>query len=772
MEPRKLYNSSKYLSTEIISECFTTAEINFVDKVLTGNGFTTGFSRLQPPDGKVNVLIAPNQAVVKDKEQDHQQGNFGFQDSKVAFVYEGHGLHGDPLNYDLLVFVADSFLLNRSNLTGKIDKLLVDEYHTIEIQSSFRHKLKRLMFTLREDFCDVAISYLTATPNLCSPTDIQIINENIPERLLMICNNPLESIKRVVESIKKGKPVLIFTHEARVVQHILEMAGRKDFRLTAAVHFKTTLLSKAKYHLDTESNIHIITSSGFEGWSDFSLNPHVYIFINIAHAHTTFYGSNIYQAIGRARKGYEYAEVCVRNVNESGFENKPITSLTEKAQKLMESTEYSIEQKQNSSTKLSLQGKSFYARELKPFFFFHTSKEKALMEIFQPAIGMNAELSKYHLSLSQYSMLFKQRNITTRNITNHNDQKLPKKIVSKTERVNNIVHSILKNRCEDLFFDFFFKRPFRRNKKVSDYINNRNALLYYQKESFLLLQAASLSELKLRPIFKALSNFYKSPDLFDKLDEIRSISVQKKRMTTREERESKRSFKSSGFINCLTIATELVLKRTTHRIVGFRDYNYFTTVSLEQINFIVSSLGLSMHECDIKNAFPRILYALCGLSLPVDFYGLDSRERNKRKKRINTTLNSFFFDTKKKSSKADQKKNARNRLAAQNFHPEVVDYLINQWFESPFKGSLFNFLACHEKEIITGLIREVKESNNGLDLHVVRRHDSFLLFYDENSFISLEFINDYKYLGIPGFFDRQENISSPENSYSIEDLNR
>ena len=66
-----LDNNNKYLSEDILEECFEVGKVNFIDKVVTGNGFTTCFGALNPTMGKVNVLIAPNQSVVKDKEKEH-----------------------------------------------------------------------------------------------------------------------------------------------------------------------------------------------------------------------------------------------------------------------------------------------------------------------------------------------------------------------------------------------------------------------------------------------------------------------------------------------------------------------------------------------------------------------------------------------------------------------------------------------------------------------------------------------------------------------------
>ena len=85
---KNLYNKQKYLTQDLIEQCFEQGKINYVDKVVTGNGFTTGFGNIHPNDGLVNVLVAPNQSIVKDKQNDYKAGEFA-QGLRCAFVYEG-----------------------------------------------------------------------------------------------------------------------------------------------------------------------------------------------------------------------------------------------------------------------------------------------------------------------------------------------------------------------------------------------------------------------------------------------------------------------------------------------------------------------------------------------------------------------------------------------------------------------------------------------------------------------------------------------------------
>ncbi len=62
-----LQNSRKYLEPSIVQECFLKGEINHVDKQVCGNGFSTSFLSLSPEPNKVNIIIAPNKAVLIEK---------------------------------------------------------------------------------------------------------------------------------------------------------------------------------------------------------------------------------------------------------------------------------------------------------------------------------------------------------------------------------------------------------------------------------------------------------------------------------------------------------------------------------------------------------------------------------------------------------------------------------------------------------------------------------------------------------------------------------
>ena len=95
----------------------------------------------------------------------------------------------------------------------------------------------------------------------------------------MICK-AIDALRRPADSIKSGKKTIIFIQDATIVKNILRAAGRNNFRLISGTNFLSTLLTKGIYKLDENSNIVICSSAAFEGWSDYSINGHSYIYMN------------------------------------------------------------------------------------------------------------------------------------------------------------------------------------------------------------------------------------------------------------------------------------------------------------------------------------------------------------------------------------------------------------------------------------------------------------------------------------------------------------
>ena len=152
MITKKIGYSDKYLPTIIVEQCFQRANYSFVDKVLTGNGFTTGFLEIRPSKpNQSNIIIVPNKEVVKSKQQKQLDIlKYGTVDEKknlrnIGFFYGD--ISSDKLEFgkfDTMMFVVDSFLNYEKQIVHNknlIDKILIDEVHSMIIQSTFRPRL-------------------------------------------------------------------------------------------------------------------------------------------------------------------------------------------------------------------------------------------------------------------------------------------------------------------------------------------------------------------------------------------------------------------------------------------------------------------------------------------------------------------------------------------------------------------------------------------------------------------------------------------------------
>ena len=73
------------------------------------------------------------------------------------------------------------------------------------------------------------------------------------------------------------------------------------------------------------------------------------------------------------------------------------------------------------------------------------------------------------------------------------------------------------------------------------------------------------------------------------------------------------------------------------------------------------------------------------------------------------------------------------------FHPIVIDWLIDNYFECKYRDDLYNFLTWHEKIIMAKVKESIyMESNDGC----IRKHDELMIF---NNSQDLSFLNDFEY---------------------------
>jgi hypothetical protein len=251
------------------------------------------------------------------------------------------------------------------------------------------------------------------------------------------------------------------------------------------------------------------------------------------------------------------------------------------------------------------------------------------------------------------------------------------------------------------------------------------------------------------------------------LKDVLKVAIQRKKETLNRKSESFKRWEADIIYNLKDRYVRLVMAISQKNIKlpkkerNSRDYNLLTEVSMDLIQLITDAFDKEMVEVDIVSCNPRIIYAYCGLKLPVNFYG----ENKKNKKKINTLLNrlSVDFPRERKICWKEYKKNRKKELVDLGFDKKVIKFLFKKFWQRD-KGALFEFCSYHEMRIIEKLQNELKTlSDYGSYL---RRHDSVISFRVLSE-AQIGFINDFEYLNEKGWF---EKINEDEKGVQIDQI--
>ena len=428
---RTIISKEKYLTPEIVEECFTKGELTSVDKVLCGNGFSTGFLNLKVRHNRKHIMIAPNRAVVEEKEQSyledlnrplmHKDKTYHSQ-NRMKFFY-GDSFDTDFDNADILVFVADSFMMRRDaikQISHRIDKVLIDEVHSVHQQSLYRKILVNLENNVMSRFPEnVALVSVTASPILLTKVDIKIQNSYIPSQLINHSKDRKEAMERMKNDIEQGKNVVLFTNNAGVIYNLSNPKSRDLEAKFVLGHNLFNSISKkvSLVHNDT-SNLTVVSSRGFEGFDITYKDARVYFFEDRSSGYESFSIGNLYQAISRPRKGAEYIEYCRQEVSDkhkSDFKN-----IKKEINAFILDTNISTEKKLSRA----------YGK-YRPYVIKVMKGKELTLKPNQISINLYLEKEMYNLEFPQQGILqfAKDRNITFNKI-----ETMSKRIMTRTDR--------------------------------------------------------------------------------------------------------------------------------------------------------------------------------------------------------------------------------------------------------------------------------------------------------------------------------------------------
>lgn len=743
-KPTILHNPNKYLSAEIVSSCFEIGVHNLVDKQITGNGFTTAFLQTKPiKDFQSNIIIAPNLQVILEKKRKYDEAKE--HAIKIGFIF---GDNNDSIKsdipdfdvYDVMMFVSDSFLMRMDMLkssTHKIDKILIDESHSVVIGSTYRRRLSRFTEKVIKEFKNKAIVSVTATPLLFQKPTIKIENASITKRTINITQNTKASLERLKTLLKNGEDCIVATQNARLVKS-LAINGNLNANFRIGKRFQQNLVELFNLEHNPNSNLTIISSSGFEGWDVDNGANNIFIFEDRSQEHETFFSANIVQIIGRSRKGTKSIE-WVRCTNSVGRTAYPIQDVM----KVFFSSRISKEK--------IITDKNYYYMK----YFFDVSKDE---RIAKGMLGIEFDVNKWHLynekqrtdneGLRIYKDFFDERGFKLHHI-DEGASRIGKGSIKNSAKEKNILLNeayITENKTFEDYrliiaektsakgylshWETFLRRKYWDKENKFEHYTKREHItcsILYDNDTILKLENEILDFYRAKKSKSAKTDF-------DKIEAEGKYNSLRTNIT------------SITYRLLMMFASDKIALPKKIRV--WRDYNLLVEVSYDVLKLIALKFNIPIAEVDVRTCNPRILYALCNLELPTDFYG----ENKKNKRKINVLLNSFALGKQKHHIKRD--------LIHYGFHPKVIKFLLNTFCNDAKpkpKGALFNLCAYHEQKIIHDLQRRLIAVNSE-DATFIRRHDSVISFGDFKPY-TLE-NKEFEYLGIKGWFSNEVDIQS------------
>jgi len=424
-EPYLIHNHLNYINSETLKQCFTKGVTNHVDKVICGNGFSTAFLNSKPPKGKVNILIAPNKAVVIDKQNTYEirRASKSRGLNKQKFFYKESTVKSLK-GADVLVFVADSFLIYKDKLksiSDRINWVLIDEAHSVEIQSLFREKLVDFIYKTRNIIGkETALTTVTATPLLYAKCNLKIKNDTIKKTIIHASNDYVKAIDRIKKLKKKGEKILVATNSSNVIYRLKNDAGVIEANFNIGKNLMSSVTEVGTIKNNDRSNLTIISSRGFEGFDIYGDDYNIFFFEDRSSKEETFYISNLYQALNRCRDGYKRVDFIRLELSDKRKE--PFKNIEKSVQRFVNRTDLSIEQKQTGTYK-----------EWHPFVIFEQPNKEHYftLKINHSAVNLYKEKMLYDnlYNTDAFDTFLKDRNIEI--IKDFNVQnRLPKKKIS------------------------------------------------------------------------------------------------------------------------------------------------------------------------------------------------------------------------------------------------------------------------------------------------------------------------------------------------------
>ncbi len=765
---KKYRYSGKYLPKELVESCFTPSQYTFVDKRITGNGFTTAFLKIKPSYKTSNIIIVPNKEVVKSKQESHHHTlRYGTKEEiselpNIGFFYGDAS--ADKLkfcHFDVMMFVVDSFLnyqeeiIHNKNL---IDKILIDEVHSMIIQSSFRNRLVGFLDDIKANFKDKEIVCVTATPMLFNKVDIELIPSDIKRRKINVSSNQNNSLKRLKSLIDKGENVVVALQDVRILKKLADKDGVLNANIKVGETLYRKIVESVILKRNNKSKLTVISSAGFEGFDvDNGLN-NFFLFEDRAFDYQTFYSQNLIQAIGRSRKGTKYIEWC-RMPNFSRTEMMSKEDMIKKA----ESTKISFEKKMTDKNYTFIPKYFDYNQDISLGLItdlninhikYDLAKELQDTDLKGVSVVYNKFLNDRGFDLVYLNEGHKRMNL--KNVSHKiafKNMKLNEDTIKRYSLMSGIKLNLWQKEKLDYYikeYEIYFRRKYWMLEQLPF------------EEDFNLDHATHVSKIETYDSLKrelfAYSILKDESSINEACKLICKESILNKKESINERSEEFKIWKRDLLNNIKDRYIRLIMTfsqnniKLPKKIRNSRDYNLLTEVSTLMINAVADLFDTSSYEIDIISCNSRIIYSMVGLPLPQNFYG-----KNKVNKiKINKLLNKLSYEFPKMLGLniKDYKNKRIQEMRVLGFDEKVIEFLISTFWDKP-RDSVFNFCAYHEKRIIDKLKEEI---DKGERRGMIRRHDSIMYFGEMNE-SQLDVVLGFEYNGQYGWFRDYDLIS-------------
>ena len=637
---------------------------------------------------------------------------------------------------------------------------MIDEAHSVVIQSEFRPLLQGFQKYVTKLFPDKAIVSVTATPMLFQKVDIKLTSNavKIPTKVFL-SENQQSSLERLKTALNDGRRVTLATQDVRFIKRLVgdgELEANfkvGDNLMRSVVEFIPNIITSET------SNLTIISPKGFEGFDiDNGIND-VFIIEDRTKEYTTFFPQNIVQILGRPREGAGYVEWCMLP-NPKRKKVPSLIALKKKANSKKISQEKKMSDKNYRDIQTYYSTIVDYDTGLATSLLFNEDKYNLDVELLKfdelgVKLGFNSFFTDrgYELEdLNEQPYRFGVKGVKPSHQKMFDNVKSNSDIVVKLNLMSDITPDSSRKEKIDAYISEY-KQYLRRRfwnldelpfveQEISDKeaaLKNINTVAY--NDSMLCLSILS-DEVALD---KAVDEILKNKKQ-EKREELGRRSLAYKKWLDDYECSIKDRF--------IRLMIALSDNRIDIPVItrNHRDYSILTEVSMGLISTMMTDLyNSSVIEYDINTANPRILHAIVGKTIDENFYINNKLSRNQTKTKVNTLLNSLSKDTFDNSWTKDnlrmKKSRLKDSLKEVGFDEEMSEYLISTYWNK-HKDSLFNTCTYHEKIIIDKLKNKFQIELDNMDAGVslIRRHDSILAFGNFDRAILDPIAKDFMYL--------------------------